>query len=165
MIDLGRFNTCVCQADNNPVPMCAGALVLRERGKSVKLLPKNGEEAIAVILDQCVVKNTATCDGLFLLKTPHMKWMIPVELKGTHFYDAFQQLATTMHELPEFDEITNIFKADEQIKINIHAVVISNAILNTRDQRKLEQTHNIRVKKILHSTATKPIEDIRKYFK
>jgi len=144
--------------------MCAGVLTLQEKGKSVKLTPKKEEEAIALVMDGCVITNNrSTCDGLFLLKAPYRKWLVPVELKGTHFYDAFQQLATTIKYLPEFDEIMNIFKADEPTKIDVHAVVVSSAMINTREQIKLEQTHGIRVKKILHSTATKPVEDIRKY--
>jgi hypothetical protein len=163
MIDLGRFESCMCKANNSPVQMCAGALVMREKGKSVQLAPKKGEEAIAVILDKCIVKKRTTCDGLFLLKTPNKKWLIPVELKGTHIYEAFHQLATTIKELPEFSEIFNIFRNNEPTKIFVHAVVVSNTMVNTWEQRKLEQTHGIRVKKILTSAATKPIEDIRKY--
>ncbi len=164
MIDLGVFNECVCQANKNPFDMCAGALTIQEKGKSVKLTPKYGEEAIALVLDGCVIKNNrSTCDGLFLLKAPHKKWMIPVELKGTHFYDAFQQLAVTIKVLPEFNEIFTLFKSNEPSKIKVHAFVVSNAMINTRDQQKLEQLHEIRVKKILHSTATRPIEDIRNY--
>ena len=164
MIELEVFNDCVCQSNKNPVDLCAGILTMQEKGKSVKLTPKNGEEAIALVLDGCIIKNNRpSCDGLFLLKAPHKKWMIPVELKGTHFYDAFQQLATTIKELPEFEKLFNIFKANEPTKVAIHAFVVSNAMINIREKEKLEKPHGIRVKNILHSIATKPIPDIRKF--
>jgi hypothetical protein len=164
MINSGAFNSCVCQENNNPVKMCAGILTLRENGKSVKLSPKKGEEAIALVLDGCVIKNKrSTCDGLFLLKTTHEKWIIPIELKGTHLYDAFEQLANTIQKLPEFKAICIAFKENEPIRIIINSFIVSNAMFNLPEKVKLEKTHGIRVKSILFSEATKPIPDIRKY--
>ena len=144
--------------------MCADVLTLQEKGKKIKLTPKRGEEAIALVLDGCAVKSEkSTCDGLFLLKSPHKKWIIPVELKGTHLYDAYQQLANTIQKRSEFKTIYDEFDANESVKINTISFIVSNAIFNLTDKVKLENAHRIRVKSILHSTATKPIEDIRKY--
>ena len=164
MIDIASFNKCICQSVKKPVDMCADVLTLQEKGKKIKLTPKRGEEAIALVLDGCGVKSEkSTCDGLFLLKSPHKKWIIPVELKGTHLYDAFQQLANTIQQLPEFKTICNEFEANEPMKIITNSFIVSNAMFNSTDKVKLENVHGIRVKSILHSTATKPIEDIRKY--
>jgi hypothetical protein len=164
MINLGLFNNCVCQANKNPVDMCAGILTLREKGKAVKLSPKRGEEAVALVLDGCVIKNDrSTCDGLFLLKSNHKKWIIPVELKGTHLYDAFQQLANTIQKLPEYKAINDAFHANEPMKIIVNPFIVSNTMFNRKEIVKLEKIHEIRVKSILFSVATKPIEDIRKY--
>jgi hypothetical protein len=164
MINIESFNKCICQSVKKPVDMCADVLTLQEKGKKIKLTPKRGEEAIALVMDGCVVKGKkSTCDGLFLLKSPHKKWIIPVELKGSHLYDAFQQLVDTIQHLPEFKKISDEFEANESVKINKISFIVSNAIFNSKDKAKLENIHKIRVKSILHSTATKPIEDIRKY--
>lgn len=144
--------------------MCAGILTLREKGKSVKLTPKRGEEAVALVLDGCVIKNgRSTCDGLFLLKTTHQKWILPVELKGTHLYDAFKQLANTIKELPEFKAICTAFQANEPLKIITNSFIVSNAMLSRKEIVKLEKIHKIRVKSVLFSAATQPLEDIRTY--
>lgn len=164
MIEIASFKHCICQSVKTPVDMCADALTLQEKGKKIRLIPKKGEEAIALVLDGCIIKGKrSTCDGLFLLKTPHQKWIILVELKGTHLYDAFQQLADTKNKLPEFKIIYNEFEASEPVRIKINAFIVSNTICNKPEHMKLEKTHGIRVKSILHSTANKPIENIRKY--
>lgn len=49
--------------------LCDGALILEENGIKVRLVPKHGEEAKALVLDGCVCNdNNPRCDGMFLFK-------------------------------------------------------------------------------------------------
>lgn len=50
MINTGDFEKCVCQGLGNPHILCDGSLTFQEKWKKVKLTPKNGEEARAIVL-------------------------------------------------------------------------------------------------------------------
>jgi hypothetical protein len=166
MIELKDFETCVCKSKGAPNSLCENKLTFEEKGKKVKLSIKANEEAKALAIDQCVCKdNLLKCDGLFLYRRKNNHWMIMVELKGRDIVHAFEQLAYMKHHRPVYKEIEHLFMPENPGQLHHEAFIVSNFKITTVEQQKLEQRHGIRVKSILHSEATKPIPDIRKYLK
>lgn len=164
MIDLGLFNNCVCKGRGNPVGICVENLFLREKGKQVKLIPHKGEEAVLLALDGCAFSdNRPKCDGLFFLSQKSRKLMIPVELKGTHLSDAFNQLAYTIKKRDEFTILKELFRGNEAKQISVKSFIISNQMIKMVEKEKLEKIYDIRVSQILQSEATKPIPDLREH--
>ena len=164
MIDIGRFETCVCTRRGEPDEMCSGPYSFEEKGKKVGLQPKGREEETrALVLDQCVFRDTnPKCDGMFIFRRRHRYWMILVELKGTNIEHAAGQLAATKHNRPEYQAIKGMVKAKASGQLTELAFIISSAIPSKPTIRRLEDQNNIRIKAILHSTATTPIPDLRK---
>lgn len=164
MIDIGRFEPCVCKSNGIPDKMCSSDLAFEEKGKKVRLSLRAGEEAKAVVIDQCVCKDEDTkCDGLFIYRRTNKNWMLLVELKGIDFSRAFEQLAYTKNKRPAYKEIETLFMANQTGKVQHHAFIVSNAIISPAQKQKLENANGIRVKTILNSEATSPIPDLRKY--
>jgi hypothetical protein len=162
MINLGKFETCVCKARGIPHRICYEALTFEENGKKVKLTPKQGEQAWAIVLDGCVCNDgNPRCDGLFLFRHRNRKVVILVELKGVLLEQAFKQLAFTRYERLEYREIKELFA--EKSQVSEMAFIISNYIPSKRELVRLENSNKIRVKQILHSEATKPIPELRRY--
>jgi hypothetical protein len=163
MIDIGRFESCVCTRRGEPDEMCSGPFSFEENGKKVRLQPKGrDEETKAVVLDQCVFRdNNPKCDGMFLFRRQHRYWMILVELKGTNIEHAAGQLAATKHYRPEYQEIKGLINANASGQLTELAFIISSAMPSRTVIRRLEDQNNIRIKGILHSTATTPIPDLR----
>ena len=166
MINLGRFSECVCKAKGNPHKLCDGELSFEEKGKKVKLTPKQGELAKALAVDGCIFTDEQSrCDGLFILQQKNKHFIVMVELKGTHIQDAFGQLAYMKYHRTEYQELIGLLKGDSPIHVTERAFIVSNYIPTKREMVDLERTNKIRVNNILHSEATKPIPDLRKYFK
>lgn len=164
MIDLKRFETCVCQERSVPDSLCDGDLSFEEKGKKVKLSLRENEEAKAVAIDQCVcIDNELKCDGLFLYRRRNKHWIIMVELKGSDIEHAFEQLAYMRNKRPEYKEIEKLFMNNENGEAQQEAFIVSNVMVSPVDKQKLEKSNGIRVKAILHSVATKPVPDIRQF--
>lgn len=162
MINTGNFENCVCQSRGNPHDLCDGPLTFEEKGKKVKLTPKRGEEACAMVIDGCVCNdNEPRCDGLFLFRNNNNRAILLVELKGNHIHHAFEQLAHTKYHRQEYNQIRESFAKNAHIKEL--AFIVSNYIPNKKELVRLEKDNKIRVKQILHSEATKPIPELRKY--
>jgi hypothetical protein len=87
--------------------------------------------------------------------------MIMVELKGGNLEHAFEQLAYMRNHRTEYNEIEQLFVAEQIGNIHHSAFIVSNFMISTVAQQKMEQENGIRVKKILHSEASKTIPDIR----
>jgi|SRR5690554_4710106 len=164
MIDIGSFESCVCTRRGAPDEMCSGPYSFEEKGKKVSLQPKGREEETkALVLDQCVFRdNNPKCDGMFIFRRRHRYWMILVELKGTNIEHAAGQLAVTIHNRPEYQAIKGMVNANASGQLTELAFIISSAIPSKPAIRRLEDQNNIRIKAILHSTATTPIPDLRK---
>jgi hypothetical protein len=76
MIDLGLFESCVCQRRGEPAVSCAEEFVLQEKGKKVTLRPKGGEQAKLLVLDGCLLKDDLPkCDGVFFLEIASKAFM------------------------------------------------------------------------------------------
>jgi hypothetical protein len=164
MINIGGFSSCVCVSVGNPHPLCDGELALEENGRKVRLIPKRGEEAKVVVMDGCACHQGVgpRCDGLFLLKARAKRWMISVELKGTNFDDAFEQLAETRTSRPEYQSIKSLFQAQGKGLLLESAFIVSNKMLGLLEKSRLENQFKIRVRSILFSEATSPVPDLRK---
>ena len=167
MIDLGKYEHCVCKGRNNPHSLCDGELIFEEKGKKVQLRPRRDEKAKAVVIDGCVCTDNQTkCDGLFLLRGGNNKhYMILVELKGTDIPRAFEQLAYVRYERVEYKEIEDLFMTGKRGQPNHLAFIVSNSMISLPEKQKLEKEKNIRVRKILLSKVTSKIEDIREHIK
>lgn len=166
MINLGRFSECVCKAKGNPHKLCDGELSFEEKGKKVKLTPKPGELAKALVVDGCICTDKQPrCDGLFIVKQKNKQCIIMVELKGTRLQDAFDQLTYMKYQRPEYVELLELLKEDSPVTVSELAFIVSNYIPTKREMHDLERSNQIRVNNILHSEATKPIPDLRNYFK
>lgn len=164
MIDVEKFEICVCRNKGIPDKLCESNLSFEEKGKKVRLTLRGNEEAKALAIDQCVCKdNNMKCDGLFLYRRKNKHWIIMVELKGGDIEHAFEQLAYMRNNRPEYKEIEQLFMAGEKGRAQQEAFIVSNYKILITEQQKLEIANGIRVKTILHSAATKPIPDLRQY--
>lgn len=163
MINIHKYENCVCQSRRNPHVLCDGNLIFEENG--IKgLLPKQGEEAKALVIDGCVCKdNNPRCDGMFLLKGNQKCAALLVELKGIRIDEAAEQLAWTKNNRIEYREIIELFVADCNRRVYEHAFIISNYIPTKRELIHFENQYQIRIKSIVHSEPTKPITDLREY--
>lgn len=164
MIDIAKFETCVCKADGIPDNLCASELSFEEKGKKVKITLRVGEEAKAIAIDPCVCKdNNLKCDGMFLYRRKNKHWMILVELKGSDIEHAFEQLCYMRRNRSEYTEIQNLFMEGQNRNLKHEAFIVSNVKPTEVEKQKLENRYQIRVKAILYSEPSTTIPDIRSY--
>ena len=166
MIDLEENSTCICQKYNSYPNECIDQYTISEKGKSIKLVPKNSaESSIAIVIDQCIIKDNYTkCDALFLYNSQNKKVSFLVELKGAgDIAKAFFQLSYTKNSRVEYKDIISKFDAIDSKRTIQKCIVVSNGKMNNKDKERLENTHKIRVSQILHSEASTPVPDLRKY--
>lgn len=164
MIDLGLFESCVCQRRGEPADSCAEEFVLQEKGKKVTLRPKGGEQAKLLVLDGCLLKdNLPKCDGVFFLEIASKAFMILAELKGGDIDHAFEQIKYTRERRNHYTLLKTHLSDSTQKIIREEAFVISNHQLDKVSHQKLEKAHGIRVKAVLHCVATSPMPDLRKW--
>jgi len=164
MIDLGRFEECVCKRRGIPNGLCESNLSFEEKGKKVQFSVRPGEEAKALAIDQCVCNDAnMKCDGLFLYRRRNKHWMILIELKGSEIEHAFKQLHYMRTNRPEYKQIETLFMAGQKGNLKEEAFVVSNFKKTDVERQKLENKYSIRVKAILHSEATFPVPDVRQY--
>ncbi|MFZ4524571.1 MAG: hypothetical protein ACOYOE_03245 [Chlorobium sp.] len=147
----------------NTLDLCDAVLTFSEKGKKVKLVPRNDEEAKALVLDGCVFQDKlARCDGMFLLRSGNKKVIILVELKGAHdIPHAFEQLAYVQKYREEYRLIVDRFRKDGTGQLVEKAFIISNGMLSKPDREREEKKHGIRVREVLHCEATSPVPDLR----
>jgi len=164
MIDLGDKSHCICKKHHNTQDECIDALTIREKGKSVKLTPKNNSENVmAIVLDKCVItdKKKTKCDAMYLYKGKHRKYSILVELKGAGDIEkAFHQLSYTRDHRIEYKDILKKFKNIDGKQIIERFAIVSNGLLPKTEMEKFENSYKIRVKTILQSEATSPIPNL-----
>lgn len=161
-MNLGDYQHCVCLKMNNTLSLCLDEFTLSERGKQVRLAPRNGETTVAVVLDGCVMQdNQMKCDGLFLWKGRREAAAVLVELKGAgDIRHAFEQLAYTKTR-PEYRELVNHLRGISTGQVQERAVIVSNGILSKPERERLEDHHGIRVQAVLYSEASSPIPELR----
>jgi hypothetical protein len=164
MIDLGPFETCVCQSRAIPNTLCDSNLSFEEKGKKVKITTRPGEEAKALAIDQCVcTDNQLKCDGMFLYRRQNKHWMILAELKGSEIEHAFKQLHYMQNNRPEYKQIETLFMTGQVGQLKHEAFIVSNFKKTEVEKQKLENQYGMRVKAILHSEASSPVPDVRRY--
>jgi len=76
---------------------------------------------------------------------------------------AFEQLAYVQQQRREYRDLIERMQADGSGKVKQKAFVVSNGRISKPMLEKLERHHGLRVAAILHSVATTPIPDLRKY--
>lgn len=163
MINMGPFECCRCINRGNPHDLCDGPFHFEEKGKKVRLIPKKNENALALVIDDCVCKDmNPKCDGLFIFEKKNRRWMILVELKGNRLNDAVRQLAYTKNDRQEYTQIKNLLQPDKY-QIVEKAYIISNYLISRPELEKLGNAEGIRITAIVHSKATKPEPDLRDY--
>lgn len=166
MIDLEEKSNCICKKYNSCPDECIDQFTISEEGKSIKLVPKSStEKSIAIVLDQCIIKDNDTkCDALFLYNSQSKKVSFLVELKGAgEIEKAFYQLSYTKDKRDEYRNIINKFNDIDSKSTIQKYVIVSNGKINSKDKERLENTHKIRVSQVLHSEATTPIPNLREY--
>jgi len=164
MINVGRFQVCVCQGNGNPDGLCGGDLLLQEKGKKVSISLRHAEEARALVIDGCICNDDGLkCDGLFLYRRGNHKWILLVELKGSDIQHAFEQLHYTRFCRPEYAEIEQSFTEGRIGNLTREAFIVSNHLFSKIEQNTLENQWRMRVKNILFSEATSPIPDLRDF--
>ncbi|GAA5171544.1 MULTISPECIES: hypothetical protein [Halomonadaceae] len=164
-MNLGKYQDCVCRRMGNTQALCRGELTLGEQGKRIRLTPKAGEQAVAVVLDGCVLRdNQPKCDGLFLWQGNQSNAAVLVELKGAgDIPHAFEQLAYVKRQRPEYRALVKSLRAEAGAgrRVLEKAVVITNGMLSKPDQERLEDHYGIRVMAVLHCEASSPIPELR----
>lgn len=161
MIDLGEWRKCVCKRFGNTLRQCLNEHTVTEQGKSVRLVPRGGEELLAVILDGCVITDkNIRCDALFLYRKK-IKYSFLIEIKGAgDIPKAFEQLSYTRSR-DEYRYIIKRFHDLDNRKVLEKFAIVSNGMLSKPEMERLENEYKIRVKKILYCEATTPIPDLK----
>ena len=164
-MNLGEYQNCVCQKMGNTQAQCLGELTLGEQGKQIRLTPKAGERAVAVVLDGCVLRdNQPKCDGLFLWQGNQRHAAVLVELKGAgDIPHAFEQLAYVKHHRAEYRQLVARLEEETRVRVAEKAVVVTNGLLSKPEQERLENHHGIRVMAVIHCEASSPIPEMRDY--
>ncbi len=165
MIELGDKSDCICKKYNSKPKGCINEYEISEKGKSIKLVPRNSSEKVTtIIIDKCIITDEKTkCDALFLYNNSK-KISFLVELKGAgEIHKAFSQLSYTRDKRKEYQDIITKFKKMDTKKLYERFIIVSNGILSKTKKEKLEKEHRIRVYAILSSEATKPIPNLRDY--
>jgi hypothetical protein len=172
MIDLDNKNHCICPKFNistaNTPKECENQYTINEQGKSITLKPRNNQENVTVIIiDDCIITDKEIkCDALFLYERHNKKYSFLVELKGArHIEKAFKQLSYTRDNREQYKDILKKFREIDNKNKNIKEkfVIVSNCQIEKTRREELENFYNIRVKEIIHSEATTPIPDLKKY--
>ncbi len=164
MIDLTGKDNCICRKYENTQPECINNYTIMEKGKSVKLEPKNNNELVTVIIiDKCLITDNKTkCDALFLYKTNTKKYTFLVELKGAgDINKAYSQLSHTRNEREEYADIIDKFRDIDGKQVIQRYAIVSNRIQPKPELERLEKEYKIRIKKILVCDATSPIPDLK----
>lgn len=159
------YDDCVCKKRAEPHPLCDGVLAFQEKGKKIKLTLRRGEEAVALVLDGCVFRDSEVkCDGLFLWKRgTSKKCAILVELKGAHgIENAFEQIAFVRSQRPEYSLIRKVFASgDGTSAVAEKAVIVSNGTMTRPQWVRFEEQYGFRVLLLLDSDARTPVTDVR----
>jgi hypothetical protein len=164
MIDVAPFKHCVCDKLGKGRALCVGALTFAEQGKKVTLGIRSGEEAKALVIDGCVLKDgKLKCDGLFLFLDNHRAAALLVELKGRDISHVFEQLAYVKHQRQEYADLIQMLGRCGRGRVVEKAFVVSNAIPSKPEKERWENKYGIRVRAILHCEATSSIPDLRDY--
>jgi len=166
MIDLGNKAYCICKKYNNTQDECIDAYTISEKGKTVCLLPNDStEQALAIVIDQCVITgNDTKCDALFLFSSSNKKISFLTELKGAgDIPKAFSQLSYTRDKRAEYKDILEKFSIIDNRKVREKFIIVSNGILEKSKIEALENEYKIRVSQILYSEPTTPIPNLREY--
>lgn len=164
-MNIAPYEHCVCRRMGNAHALCADERTFTEEGKKARLVPRQGEQAVAIVLDGCVLQdNQPKCDGLFLWQGRQRKAAILVELKGAHHIPrAFEQLAYVRQRRQEYRELMATLDAEPGGAIAEKAIIVSNGVLTKPEHERLEHQHGIRVRAVVYCEASSPIPDIREY--
>ena len=156
--------TCICSSSKTPCSLCCGRLCFGEKGKRVMLKPKRGENALALVLDQCVFSdNKLKCDGLFVLCRPNRSYVFLVELKGNEIWHAYQQISHVMKKRPEYKLIVGHVHEICAGRPVEKSFIISNRTINLKEKQELEKAWKIRPILIANQKPTSKAPDLRKY--
>ena len=154
---------CICKRRGGLPSECIGSLTIQEKGKSLTLTLRNNEEAIAVILDKCLISDNKTkSDAIFLYRSRNKKIIFLIELKGFgEIEKAFNQLRYTRDEREEYQEIKMCFERLDNKILNERFIIVTNGKLKTHEKERLERENKIRVRGILYSDSSSKIPDLR----
>jgi hypothetical protein len=117
------------------------SLTYQEKGKGVRLTSVKGQ-AIKITIDGCLITKGSKCDCLFFYETSNKRYAFLVELKGTDYAHALEQLATTKaHE-----KYTLLRDSIKPCKEKAVAIVGEKAKTNRPKKEEWEEENGIRLK-------------------
>ena len=164
-IDLDSIEKCTCKRYDSYPKECVNEYTFRDKGKQVKLEPRNGEQTILIAIDNCLIndKKIRKCDSLFIYKkSNHQIYSFLTELKGkNHISSAFEQLSITRGHT-KYQDILYSFDVPKNKQ---NYAIVSDVQLNKLEIRKLEKKYNIRVGSLLHSDPQSKIPDLKNKIK
>lgn len=118
-------------------------LLFQEKGMGVNLDTSPRGSAIKIKVDGCLITNTKKCDCLYFYEhSKNQHYIFLVELKGTHFNDALEQLAATFQH-PNY--ITLATAANANKKPLAVALVGAKAKTNRPNKDEWEDENNLRL--------------------
>lgn len=160
---LTQYDSCKCIANKRNHALCFDSYSVDEEGKKAKLVPKTGENVEVFAFDDCICTDSAhqKCDALFLfINRSNQAYLISVELKGTDWEHALEQLAHTKHLNPNYSRF-KVALAQSINQIKEKAVLITSAAVDKSSQKKIEKALKIRVYVKSAYKATDEIFDLR----
>lgn len=116
------------------------SLTYQEKGKGVRLTPVKGQ-AIKIAVDGCLIKKGSKCDCLFFYEATNKRYAFLVELKGTDYYHALEQLSATKAH-PNYQLLLNAVKPCKEKAV---AIVGEKAKTNRPKKEEWEDNNGIRL--------------------
>jgi len=172
MIDIDKLalvpqslSSCICRANKSPCDTCCGALCFLDDGIHVVFRPKRGEAAVAVALDGCVfTDNRKKCDGMFVFSRGGLRYILLVELKGSHIDDAYEQISYVVYRRQEYrDVLSNLnLGVPNERQVKQMSFIVTTGAIDRSVQQKLEDAFGVRPEIITVSKPASAAPDLRK---
>lgn len=115
----------------------------QEKGRGVKLEASNAGDAIKIKVDGCLITDSKKCDCLYFYQSSKSKrHAFLVELKGTHYADALEQLSVSKQH-PNYISLLESVKPCKEMAV---AIVAEKARTNRPKKEEWENANKLRLK-------------------
>jgi hypothetical protein len=131
---LDQLGKACCESDT---------LHAQEKGRGVKLEASNAGNALKIKVDGCLITDSKKCDCLYFYQQSRTKrYAFLVELKGTHYADALEQLSISKRH-PNYIALLDAVKPCKEIAV---AIVAEKARTNRPKKEEWENANKLRLK-------------------
>lgn len=134
-----KLESCQCVGVKRPQAMCAGPLMLDNRGVKARWTPKSGQDVSLYIVDGCLTTSGRRCDALFSVRGKDAGVML-IELKGTHAQEGFEQLASTFKSAEYKEFIADTFGA---ARVRQRAMLVSRVVVTQFERDRFYRDHGL----------------------